>query len=86
MHKQHIIDSIINNLNPEQCIIKNISLTAGENTLRKRLYTDISAKRRTADIIEKSIARIPMYFELDTVKIDTENKSVQEIADEIKAL
>ena len=38
------------------------------------------------DIIEKSIARIPMYFELDTVKIDTENKSVQEIADEIKAL
>ena len=86
MHKQYIIDSIINNLNPEQCIIKNISLTAGENTLRKRLYTDISAKRRTADITEKSIARIPMYFELDTVKIDTENKSVQEIADEIKAL
>ena len=37
-------------------------------------------------VMDKSIARIQMYQVLDTVKIDTSNKSVCEITEEIAAL
>lgn len=41
---------------------------------------------RTADVIERSIKRISMYSELDTIKINTSNKSVPEVVNEIKSL
>jgi len=41
---------------------------------------------RSEDVIERSIARIPMYQALDTIKIDTNAKTVAVIANEIKQL
>ena len=38
------------------------------------------------DVIERSIARIPMYQTLDTIIIDTNAKDVAVIANEIKQL
>lgn len=86
MHEQAIIDSIVEKLDTENCNIKCISLIVDENNLRKRLMADVESGIRTADVIDRSIARIPMYQVLDTIKIDTDNKTVQMIADEIKAL
>lgn len=86
MHKQPIIDAIVNKLDTKNCILNCISLIADESTLRDRLAADVEKGVRNADVIEKSVARIPMYNALNTIKIDTSNKSVQMIADEIKAL
>ena len=41
---------------------------------------------RSEDVIERSIARIPMYQALGTIKIDTNAKDVAVIANEIKQL
>ena len=41
---------------------------------------------RSDDVIDRSVAKIPMYQTLDTVKIDTNNKTVLEIVNEITAL
>ena len=54
--------------------------------MRNRLASDITRGIRTADIIDRSVARINLYSLLDTVKIDTSNKTVCEIANEIIAL
>ena len=54
--------------------------------LQKRLKTDVARNIRTADVIDRSVARIPMYQALDTIKIETSNKTVREIVDEIMAL
>lgn len=86
MHKQSIIDSIVNKLDTEKCIVHCISLMADENSLRDRLTSDVLKGVRNADVIEKSVARIPMYHALNTIKIDTNKKSVQTIVNEIKAL
>lgn len=86
MHEQHIIDSILGKLDTENCDVKKISLIADENTLCKRLAKDVESGVRTADVIGRSVARIPMYKALDTIKIDTGNKTVREIADEIMTL
>lgn len=86
MHEQAIIDSIIQKLNTDNCNVKCISLLADEQTLRNRLDADVNAGIRFADVIERSIARISKYQYLNTIKIDTVNKSIQQIADEIVQL
>ncbi len=86
MHEQSIVDAIIEQLNFSQCVIKCISLLVDEDNLRDRLLQDVLSGVRTEDVIERSIARIPMYQQLDTIKIDTNGKTVPMIVEEIKAL
>ena len=86
MHDQSIIDNILANLNLNGAEIKCISLTADKDVIIKRLEKDISAGIRKADIIERSLERLPLYDRLDTVKINTDNKTAEEISLEISAL
>ena len=86
MHQQSIIDSIIEKLDVQNCDVKCISLILDEINLRERLTADVEKGIRTADVIDRSVARIPLYQTLDTIKIDTSNKTVQMIADEIMQL
>lgn len=86
MHEQFIIDSIVKKLNTENCNVKCISLMTDEATLRKRLEADVNVGIRTEDVIERSIARISKYQSLNTIKIDTVNKTIQQVADGIKRL
>lgn len=86
MHEQSIINSIIEKLDTKNCAVHCISLVVNEKTLRDRLSKDVEKGIRTADVIEKSIRRIPLYQTLDTMKIDTNEKTVAMIANEIKRL
>ena len=83
MHQQSIIDSILEKLDTTNCDVKCISLITDEITLSKRLTVDVEKGIRTVDVIDRSVARIPMYQMLNTIKIDTSNKTVQMIVDEI---
>lgn len=86
MHEQSIIDCIVEKLDTENCRVKKISLIADESILRGRLMPDVTSGVRTADVIERSVAGISLYQALDTIKIDTGNKTVRVIADEIMTL
>ena len=86
MHEQSIIDEILDKLDTDGCIVNTISLIADEASLRGRLMMDIENGLRSADVIARSVARIPLYDVLNTAKINTSGKSVRQIADEIKAL
>lgn len=86
MHEQSIIDEITKRLDTDLCLVKCISLTANEAVLRARLAGDISKGLRDDGNIERSLARLPLYDRLNTIKIDTNGKSVQTVADEIMAL
>lgn len=83
LHKQSIINDILNNINISNCEVKNISLICDENSLVKRLQKDIDNGIRNKDIITDSLSRIPLYNELDTIKIDTSNLNPLEVLDEI---
>lgn len=84
MHEQDIIDTILHNLHTDNCIVHSISLTADEKTLYNRLAKDVSDGIRTEDIIERSMARLSLYRNLNTIKIDTTGKSIREVAEEIR--
>ena len=86
MHQQSIIDSIIEKLDTENCDVKYISLIANEDNLRERLTIDVKRGVRTVDVIDRSVARMALYQTLDTIKIDTSNKTVRMIVDEITHL
>ena len=86
MHEQSIVDFILEKLAIQNCAVKCISLIADEKTLCERLSMDVERGIRTADVIERSVLRIPLYQTLNTIKIDTNEKTVAMIANEIKQL
>ena len=86
MHEQSIIDFILKKLDVQNCDVKCVSLVADEKTLYERLSKDVKRGIRSKDVIERSIARIPMYQALNTIKIDTNAKTASVISNEIKQL
>ena len=86
MHEQRIIDDIVSALDTRKCEVKLISLICGEQQLRKRLQKDVDARIRESDILERSIARLPLYESLDTIKIDVSNISAEQTAKIISEL
>lgn len=86
MHEQSIIDDILSRLDVGETEVKTISLLASEKAIIARLEKDVAAGIRTPDVIERSIARIPLYEKLDTLKIDTNEKTADAVAEEIAAL
>ena len=83
MHEQGIIDGILERLDTASAEVFSVSLIATSEALAKRLEKDIENGVRQPDIIERSIARIPMYSELDTLKIDVSNITPDEAAQAI---
>lgn len=86
MHQQDIIDDIISKLDLTSCNLKNISLIVDRDNLVKRISHDIDVGVRKEDVIDRSMARIDLYHNLNTIKIDTSNKSIADIVTEIKAI
>lgn len=80
MHQQAIIDRILTGLSLEQVQLHSISLICSEAALKDRLHRDVANGLRTDDVIERSTARLPLYDNLDTVKIDVSHISPEETA------
>lgn len=83
MHRQEIIDEIVARLNLKNCELRIVSLVSSETALRARLETDVAAGLRSADVIERSLARLPLYRELQTVQIDVSDLTPEETAERI---
>lgn len=86
MHEQSIIDTILARLNPADYRVIPISLLCSKEKLVQRLEQDVAAGVRTDDVIQRSVERIGLYQNLNTIKIDTSDKSVAAIVKEIAAL
>jgi len=83
MHQQSILDRILAALPAADIRVKAISLVCDRETLRQRLEGDVARGLRTDDVIERSLARLPLYEALDTVKVDTSHKSIEETVREV---
>lgn len=53
------------------------------SALKNRLDEDIRKGKRTYDVIARSVARLPLYQELQTIKIDTTDKCIEEVVNVI---
>ena len=86
MHEQAIIDGLLSRIELNGASVVPISLVCGEKALRLRLGRDVEAGIRGPDVIERSVARIPMYQCLNTVKLDVSSLTPEQTADAIVAI
>ncbi len=86
MHEQSIIDDLLSKLNSKNCQTRVISLMCSKETITERIKEDIKSGIRTNDVLERSMERISLYQTLDTIKVNTDDRTINDIADEIMAL
>ena len=86
MHEQAILDEILSRLDLENCAVHTAALICSEDALRGRLQKDIDAGLRQPDVLERSLARLPLYDKLELQKIDVSAKSAKETAQELAEL
>ena len=86
MHQQKIIDDILGRLDLNGVEMVAVSLVCDAENLRARIEGDIAKGLRAEGGAERSIARLPLYDALNTIKIDTSGKSADEVAEEILRL
>jgi len=83
MHEQSIIDMILSRVDTTNCVVKVISMIAEKKTLAERIMRDIKKGKRSIDVLERSIARIPLYNTINSIKVSTDGKTIHEIAEEM---
>ena len=83
MHQQSIIDGILGALRLEGVVLHPVSLICSEPALRARLGADVAAGIRTSDVIERSVARLPLYRELRSGLLDVSELTPEETAERI---
>jgi hypothetical protein len=84
LHEQGMLDDLIARLDHNGCAVHCFSLVSSKRALSERLSRDIAGGKREPDIIERSVARIPLYDALDTVKIDVSTISAADAAKRIR--
>ena len=83
MHEQSIIDEILSRVDINHCHVYTFSLICSDDTLKAHLQTDIDAGIRSQDIIERSLERMKLYKQLNTIKIDISHSTIDETAEKI---
>lgn len=85
MDHQAILDELLARLDGQldSVAVHSISLVLPPDALRKRLQKDVDAGLRAEDILDRAVARLPLYDRLDTLKLDAGEKTPAELAAEI---
>lgn len=83
LHEQDIIQEILDHLDCRDVSVHKISLICTPGKLRERLEKDVEQGIRSPGIFERSLARIPLYEKLDTLKICVSELTPQETAEKI---
>ena len=60
-----------------------ITLICSEESLRKRFMRDVEQKVRKEENIFGSIERLKLYQTMDTIKIDTSERSIEQVVEQI---
>lgn len=83
MQQDSIAEEILHRLDLRNVQVERFTLMVLERALRQRLERDVTAGLRQADVIDRSVQRLPLYEKMKTVKIETSNLNVQQTARQI---
>ena len=86
MHEQSILDDLKSRLPLDGVTLHALTLTLSREQLIARLNGDIRRGIRTPDVLDRSLARLPLYQRMDTVKIDGGSLTPRETAELVLAM
>lgn len=78
-----IMKDILDRITEKDISIYKITLMSSKDALLKRIGKDIKNRVRDKDNIKRSLERFDLYKSMNTIKIDTTKKSIDNIVDEI---
>ena len=84
MHRQDIVDEILSRLPLKNVQVHTLSLVCTPEALSQRLQKDVDAGLRQPDVIDRSLAYLPMYEPMTTEKVDTTDFTVEQIASHLE--
>lgn len=86
IHTDEIMENILSKLDTNNLEIYKITLMCSIEKLIKRIKEDIQVGLRDEDNINRSLDKLDSYNKMKTIKIDTSDKSIEQIIQEIKDL
>lgn len=81
MDSQTILDSILSRLDLVGVAVRTFTLTATPEALTRRVEGDIARGVRQPGDAARSVARLPHYDAMDTVKLDVSDRSPEAAAE-----
>lgn len=86
IHTDEIMNEILNKINLIDVDVYKITLMCNKEELIKRINKDVELGIRDEDNIRRSLDKYDMYNKMNTIKIDTSNKSIDDIVRDIKVI
>ncbi|MBQ8201529.1 MAG: AAA family ATPase [Clostridia bacterium] len=83
MHQQEIIDGLLARLPMDGVRFVSVSLICAPEALTARIGQDVSAGLRDASAVSRSLAYLPLYETVDSIKLDATALSPAEAAEQI---
>lgn len=86
IHQEEIFHQILTRLQGKEFELHQFTLICTRQTLRERLEKDVQHGLRQEEVIGRSMARLPLYEKMNTIKIWVDNCTPEEAAEKIQAL
>lgn len=86
MQYESIMNDIIKRLFNTDYELTKLTLTISERALKQRIMKDVECRVRKIDVLERSLQRIRLYDNMDTIKIDVSNISPRQAAESISKI
>lgn len=83
IHYEDIFNLLLQSLRDLKFEVIKITLLCSEETLKKRILNDVKLNLRDGEELSTSLERLELYKNMNTVKIDTTNISINETVDKI---
>lgn len=83
IHLEEIFEMILSKLDGLEFEVIKITLICNETSFIKRVSKDIKNNLREKEALDAGLNRIPLYENMNTIKIDTSDISISETADKI---
>ncbi len=84
MHRESITTDLLAGIHESYDHFYKFTLTLNEETLKKRIARDVEMHKRQEGDFKRSADRLALYDEQDTIKINTNGKTILKVATEIK--
>ena len=78
-----ILDDLLNRFADLPFDCRVFTLVCSPEVLQARLQRDVEQGLRTADVIPRSLQRLPLYEQMESEKVDVSRVSAREAAEEI---
>ena len=78
-----IMNLVLRNLNLENTEVYKLTLMCSEDSLVERISRDIAEGIRNTDSIDRSLMNLKLCKNIDSIKVYTDNKTIDKIVDEI---